>query len=324
MLNFIPATKVGKLLRNAGVRVVILNACNSAVADSGIAANLALELLRCGISTAIAMSYKVLLRAADIFMRHFYESLLVKGNDMLTSAWQARCALRENRSRQSLFGLNVDVDDSIVPVFYTRHALVENATSNLGLDLGGLPKIPPSQWNSGQSSNGIGDTTLVGRDLDTLELESRLIHKGGFIILYGTIGIGKTALLDDMVSWWQTTKYVRSYMTFNMSEFSNLPLEIILDRIRGKVKQLSDTIQHNNPELSVIEDEDEDEDRAPIATVDNVLLIIDQAEDYLRAVESENRVRFWEMLSRFHDDINQLYPFLMIVSSSYNEPRHSK
>jgi tRNA A37 threonylcarbamoyladenosine biosynthesis protein TsaE len=216
----------------------------------------------------------------------------------------------------------VDVDDSIVPVFYTRHALVENATSNLGLDLGGLPKIPPSQWNNVQTSNSIGDTTLVGRDLDTLKLESRLIQKGGFIILYGTIGIGKTALLDDMVSWWQTTKYVKTYVTFNMSEFSNQPLEIILDRLRGKVKQLSDTIQHNNPELSVIEDEDED--RSPITTVNNVLLIIDQAEDYLRVVESENRVRFWEMLSRFHHDINQLYPFLMIVSSSYNEPRHSK
>jgi hypothetical protein len=297
-----------------------MNACNSAVADSGMAANLSLELLRCGISAVIAMSYKVLLRAADIFMRNFYESLLVKGNDMLTSASQARRALRENRSRQSLFGLNVDVDDSIVPVFYTKHALSQNASLNLGLDLSHLPKIPPSRWNNVQSSNDIGGAPLVGRDLDILELESTLINKAGFVILYGTIGMGKTALLDNIVSWWQTTKYVNSYVAFNMSEFSNQTLETFLDCLRDKV--IEHVSQHNRDDFPPTKAEDED--GVSSATVDNILLIIDQAEDYLRVLDADGRLRFWETLSQFHNDINQLYPTLVIVSSSYNQPRHSK
>jgi CHAT domain-containing protein len=99
--NPVDAAKIGKLLQKAGIRVVVLNACNSAVSDSGMAANLALELLRCGVSTVIGMSYKLLTRAADIFMRRFYESLLVKGTDILTSTWEARRALQEERSWQA-------------------------------------------------------------------------------------------------------------------------------------------------------------------------------------------------------------------------------
>jgi hypothetical protein len=322
MRHSVAATKVGKLLRNAGIRVVVLNACNSAVTNSGMAANLALELLRCGISTVIGMSYIFLIRAADIFMRHFYESLLVKGNDILTSTWQARRALTEDRSRQSHFGFNVDVDDSIVPVFYTQRALVQNSSSNLGLDLGDLPQIPRAQWNSVKGFNDTGGTALVGRELDTLFLESKLIEKEGFIHLYGAIGVGKTALLDDVVSWWQTTKYVRSYVAFNISEFLNQPLITVMDRLRGKVKELSGSAQHSNQDPSTAKAVDES--RVPGATDDNILLIIDQAEDYLRVLDAENRSRFWKTLDQFHNDINQLYPTLMIISSSYNEQRFSK
>jgi hypothetical protein len=286
-------------------------------------ASLALELVRCGISTVIGMSYNLLLRAADIFMRHFYESLLVEGNDILTSTWQARRALRENPSRQSLFGLNVDVDDSIVPVFYTQRTLVQNSNSNLGLDLGDLPQIPPAQWNSVKDSNCLEGTALVGREVDTLNLESKLINQVGFILLYGAIGVGKTALLDDIVSWWQTTKYVRSHIAFNISEFLNQPLATIIDRLKCKVKELSDAAQHSNPDPSP--SKDEDESGMPGTTGDNILLIIDQAEEYLRVLDAEGLSQFWETLSRFHHDINQLYPTLVIISSStYNEQRSSK
>jgi hypothetical protein len=293
---------------------VVLNACDSAVTNSGMAANLALELLRCGISTVIGMSYNFLLRAADIFMRHFYESLLVKGTDILISTWQARRALREDRSRQSLFGLNVDVDDSIVPVFYTQRALNQNPSSNLGLNLS-VPKIPPAQWNSVKGSNDNGGTTLTGREFDTLLLESMLIQYDGFIHLYGNIGVGKTALLDDAVSWWQTTKFVRNYVAFDVSEFLNQPLAIVMARLRSKVKELSGIDQQSNPDTSATKTENEN--RVPSLTDSNILLIIDQAEDYLRVLDAKNRSCFWTTLSRFHYDINQLFPTLIIISSSY-------
>jgi hypothetical protein len=309
-------------LKGAGISVVVLNACNSAATDHGMAANLALELLRYGVSTVIGMSYITLVRAADIFMRSFYESLLVKGSDILTSAWQARRALREDRSRQSLFGLTVDVDDSIVPVFFTQRALVQNSSSNLGLDLGDLPLIPPARWNNVNGSNDVGTTSLIGRDLDALELENTLIENKGFTHLYGTIGVGKTVFLDDVLSWWQTTKYIKNYVKLDISEFLNQPLATVIDQLRGKVKENSGTVPHSKPTPSVVKAEDES--RVPGATDNNILLIIDQSEDYLRFLDAENRSRFWTTLGQFHRDINQQYPTLTIVSSSYSEWQFGK
>jgi hypothetical protein len=309
----IDAAKVGNLLQKAGIRVVVLNACNSAVSNSGIAANLALEFLRSGVSTVIGMSYILLARAADIFMRCFYESLLVKGTDILTSTLQARRALREERSRQSLYGFNVDVDDWIVPVFYTRRAMIQDPSSNSGLDLGDLPKISPGQWNKTKESYDTEGATIVGRDIDVLILENKLIKHHGFIYLFGNIGLGKTALLDDVVSWWKTTKYVRSHIAVDISEFLNQPSAIVLDRLGGKVKDLSGIDQNGNPDLSLTKAEDES--RVLGSTKDNILIIIDQAEEYLRGLDDQTKKSFLETLGQFHDDINQVYPTLMIISS---------
>jgi hypothetical protein len=293
--------------------VVVLNACKSAVSDSGIAANLSLELLRCGVSTIIGMSYNFLTRAADIFTRHFYESLLVKGTDILTSTWESRRALREERSRQAPFGLNVDVDDSIVPVLYTHRGLVQNPSSDLRLDLSGLPKIPPAEWYSAKESSDIERTTIVGREFDALYLENSLIAHKGFLHLFGHIGVGKTALLNDAISWWRTTKYVRRCVAVDISEFLNQPLANVLDRLRNKVKELSGTDQHSN--LSPSLTKAEIKSKVPSSTGDNILIIIDQAEDYLRVLDDDGRSGFLKTLSQFHDEINQLHPTLMIIAS---------
>jgi hypothetical protein len=283
------------------------------VSDSGTAANLSLELLRCGVSTIIRMSYKLLTRAAEIFTRYFYESLLVKGTDILTSTWEARRALREDRSRQAFFGLNVDVDDSIVPVFYTRHALVQSPSSDPGLDLGGLPRIPPAHWDSAKDSSYIESTAIVGRESDALYLENSLMVNNGFLHLFGHIGVGKTALLDDAISWWRTTKYIRSYVAVDISEFLNQSLPTVLDRLRNKVKELSGIDQNSNPYPSLTKVEKES--KVPSSMNDNILIIIDQAEDYLRVLDDNQRLGFMKTLRQFHNDINQQYPTLMIIAS---------
>jgi hypothetical protein len=311
--NPVDAETIGKLLQKAGIRVVVLNACNSAVSNSGTAANLALELLRCGVSTVIGMSYELLIRAADIYMRHFYESLLVKGTDILTSAWEARRALQEDRSRQAPFGLNVDVDDWMVPVIYTQHALVQNPSSDPGLDLGDLPKIPSAEWKSAKISSDIEVKNIVGREFDALLLEYKLITNNGFLHLYGHIGVGKTALLDDAVSWWLTTKYISRCVAVDISEFLNQPVQIVLDRLRDNVKELSARDQHSNldPPSTIAEHKS----KILSSKKHNVLIIIDQAEDYLRVLTGDSKLDFFRTLRQFHRNINQLHPTLMIIAS---------
>lgn len=283
------------------------------MSDSGTVANLSLELLRCGVSTVIGMSYKLLARAAGIFTQHFYESLLVKGADILTSTWEARRALREDRSRQAFFGLNIDVDDSIVPVFYTRHVLVQSPSSDFGLNLGGLPKVPMECWKDAKNSGDIQSSNFVGREFDMLCLENSLIANNGFLYLFGHIGVGKTALLDDAISWWRTTKYIRSSVAVDISEFLDRPLPTVLDRLKSKVKELSDIDQHSSqyPSQPMVEK------RSIISGSmnNNTLIIIDQAEDYLRVLDNDQQSSFMETLSQFHCDINQQHPTLMIIAS---------
>jgi hypothetical protein len=311
--NPVDAAKIGKLLQKAGIRVVVLNACNSAVSDSGMAANLPLELLRYGVSTVIGMSYKLLTRAADIFMRRFYESLLVKGTDILTSTWEAQRALQEERSRQAPFGLNVNIDDWIVPIFYTQHALVQNPSLDLGLDLGDLPKIPLAEWKSVKDSGDSQAKKILGREFDALLLENNLIKRNGFLHLYGHIGVGKTAILDDSVSWWLTTKYISDCVTVDISKFFNQPLTTILDRLRVKVKELSGTDQQGNPDTSSTKTGRNS--KLPGSTKAHILIIIDQAENYLRVLKEDGKSDFFRALHQFHADINQLYPTLMIIAS---------
>jgi uncharacterized protein with HEPN domain len=95
-----------------------------------------------------------------------------------------------------------------------------------------------------------------------------------------------------------------------------------MDRLRDKVKELLGTAQYSNLNPSAAKAEDES--RASGATNDNILIIVDQAEEYLRALDAENRSVFWKTLKQFRDEINHLYPTLMIISSSYNERRVRK
>ena len=230
----------------------------------------------------------------------------------MTSTWEARRALQEERSRQAPFGLNVNIDDWIVPVFYTQHALIQNQSSDLGLDLGDLPKIPLAEWKIANS----GDNQvkkILGREFDALLLENNLIKRNGFLHLYGHIGVGKTALLDDAVSWWLTTKYISGCVTVDISEFLNQPLTTILDRLRAKVKELSGTDQQDNPDPSLTKAGHNS--KLTGSTKAHILILIDQAEDYLRVLKEDSKLEFFRTLQKFHAGINQLYPTLMIIAS---------
>jgi hypothetical protein len=248
-----------------------------------------------------------------LFMRRFYESLLVKGTDILTSTWEARRALQEERSWQAPFGLSVNIDDWIVPVFYTQHALVQNPSSDLGLDLGDLPKIPLAEWKSAKDSSDSQVKKILGREFDALLLENNLIKRNGFIHLYGHIGVGKTALLDDAVSWWLTTKYISACVTVDISEFFNQPLATILDRLRVKVKGLSGIDQQGNPDT--FSTKTGHNSKLSSSTKARILILIDQAEGYLRDLKEDSKLDFFRALNQFHADINQSYPTLMIIAS---------
>lgn len=112
--------ELGKVLAAAKLKNVILNACESASFRSSTSiSNLAEVLLRRGIRSVLAMLYKVVDEAVEIFTNSFYQSLLVKELSVQDAARTCRQALMQNRSRRARYMHRVQLADYIVPTFYT-------------------------------------------------------------------------------------------------------------------------------------------------------------------------------------------------------------
>lgn len=99
----VPAQRVSKILTRHKVPLVILNACESARANSGDDANIAKVFQGQGIHNVLAMSFKISTSAVEIFLNALYCALLLKGCSFATSAAAARQALRLHRTRQARF-----------------------------------------------------------------------------------------------------------------------------------------------------------------------------------------------------------------------------
>lgn len=113
------ASTVAEALKDAAVKVVILNACDSANAQ-GNHTNLAQIFVEAGVTTVVAMSYAVLAESAKIFVSHFYEKFLHRKLDADVAAFEARRAMKVNPLRRGAFGLMRPVDDGATPVVYKK------------------------------------------------------------------------------------------------------------------------------------------------------------------------------------------------------------
>ena len=64
---------------------------------------------------------------------------------------------------------------------------------------------------------------FVGRDLDVLEIERRLLatsegKRRNMLLVQGMGGSGKTTLLKHLMEWWQTTRFVEQVSYFGYDE----------------------------------------------------------------------------------------------------------
>ena len=59
---------------------------------------------------------------------------------------------------------------------------------------------------------------FVGRDLDILQLEKRLLTRSNILLIRGMGGAGKTTLLHHLGWWWQTTGFVEHVFYFGYDE----------------------------------------------------------------------------------------------------------
>ena len=209
------AQDVAKMLQTHGICVAVLNACESARADSGDAANVAKTFTESGVQNVVAMSFKAHKTAAEQFLRGFYHSLFLQGHTFSQAARQARELLRQNPERQARLGLKRSVHDYFVPVVYS-----------LGQDSRFMPQKEPSigrRSNVSDFATGSGQSAaeripnLIGRDFDLLRLEKHLLNRGK-LHFTGRAGVGKTALLRYARDVWLRTSFVDLILFVDLSK----------------------------------------------------------------------------------------------------------
>lgn len=113
----VTGSDLGRLLSNAHVSTVLLNACQSGMADIDLPfSSVASQLVEAGVSSVVAMAYSVYVQSAAKFMGQLFESFL-GGEGLARAVQRGRAALAAEPVRFSVAGSR-PLHDWVVPVLF--------------------------------------------------------------------------------------------------------------------------------------------------------------------------------------------------------------
>ncbi|MFE2723350.1 tetratricopeptide repeat protein [Kitasatospora sp. NPDC059327] len=204
----VPAERVARVLAEAEVPLVMLNACQSAAMGSQVEAAVATRLLQEGARAVIAMAYSVYAVAAAEFTTAFYERLFA-GDRVAEAVVAGRRRLAAHDGRPSPKGL-LPLADWMVPVLYTRSEVAlpglrterENPESLDEI----LDRSRPAAagrrhrdpTNSRDRLAPVGE--FVGRDGLLLRADVAA-RRSRVVVLHGPGGVGKSELAKAFGRW---------------------------------------------------------------------------------------------------------------------------
>jgi tetratricopeptide (TPR) repeat protein len=205
----VAASQVARVLADARVPVVVLNACQSGAVGKELEASVATALLRAGCAAVVAMAYSVYAVAAAEFMTAFYESLFT-GQTVGQAVTAGRRRLARRPGRPSPRG-QMPLADWLVPVHYMRQDVsFPQARTARPADAPpleqALDQLRETASAAEQADNPLGAAggVFVGRDdlIYQLEAAARLQHVA---VLTGPGGTGKTELAKGFARWLRST-----------------------------------------------------------------------------------------------------------------------
>ncbi|CAK8725084.1 TIR domain-containing protein [Candidatus Electrothrix aarhusensis] len=198
LLDQVDATELAAELRQYGVPLMVLDACQTAKAETDPTSSVAAKLLEQGIGSVVAMSHSVLVETAHRFVAAFYQGL-AEGKRVGDAMLAGQAALYGDRFRGKVMGAGeLEMQDWFVPVLFQDRDDPQLITSRPGeaaerlgkeqrqLQLGKLPEPP--------------EHSFVGRSRMLLSLE-RLLEQETYAVIRGSGGMGKTAVAVELSRW---------------------------------------------------------------------------------------------------------------------------
>ena len=213
----VDAHRIAGILSDHGVPAVILNACQSGKETREPESSFASVLSRSGVSFVLGMCYSITVDAAVSAVAAMYGAF-AHGKAWSDCVVNARKDLWENKERTAYYGRKIFLEDWLLPVVYVNTQTVEASKKpSEKSPASSFNAADPSAANSG--SRYLGPQLIydfVGRDIDILEVETRLLsnEKINQLIIKGMMGAGKTSLLHHLGEWWQRTGLVERVFYF--------------------------------------------------------------------------------------------------------------
>lgn len=200
---------------------------------SEVQINLAKTFVKCGVPSVLAMSHQITASFVTVFYKSFYNALLKSQSDVSEAVSIARQSLISQKLRAVGFGLDVELEDWIIPVLYQSHTITfdivsagevgsvrPSAVESQDLEIvparkklfrrvfnrysSDVKDIPPGQIMPTvlQSTN-----RMLGRGLEILYVEALLLssHSRRTLFLSGKYGIGKTHFVKGLGNYWALT-----------------------------------------------------------------------------------------------------------------------
>ncbi len=217
--RLVSAAAFGEVIDEAGVPLVVFNACRSGQLGSevGPEATVATRLMQSGTAAVVAMSYSVYVRAAAEFMAAFYEALF-EGEPVTRAVARGRRRLRDRPLRPSPKG-DLPLKDWCVPVHYGRREVsfptlkreVSEVRQGISLD-GALDRVAASARADAEAEArdpfAPAGGRFFGRDREFYRLEQAIADhserpgiRHPVVLIQGQGGSGKTELAKAYARW---------------------------------------------------------------------------------------------------------------------------
>ena len=209
----VSGVKLGQLLSEKGVPIVILNACQSGMSDpESLYPSVGGELIKTGALGVVAMSYSVYVDTAVEFIIKLYESL-INGKTLSQAVNVARNTLAFNNQRESPIG-PIPLQDWVVPVLFQ--------SGEVQLFSSSVKKLKPDPGiNKGKSTDARTEINLpgepiygfIGKDYDILNLEEAFENET-IVLLQAMAGVGKSTTAVGFARWWEETSPLQGPIFF--------------------------------------------------------------------------------------------------------------